>query len=433
MKRPLYILLSILSVCMFIACNKDEFDEKIYRETLTRLFPADNVSSSQDWHTVESGSYNVALNFGDSATYHVKIYTANPLDAYSDTLLAEQIVKDGGTASGIFSYAISSPYVYVACYNSEGLMAFRKCDITSQAVSTTMTSNLPFYPSSLVKEVDPIYTFCFEDSYPQPDDFDYNDLVLHVKIHRDISNLRHIRMTVSLEAVGTSVQMAAVIRLMGIAPSEVDSIVRTSTFLGEKNGDQWQWTGKLLSQSDVWNTNNYFTGKYDGTKTVILPLFNDAHCALSGYINQIPYNVSLRYSREYKPTHVIFDLYLKDVDRAAALVNPNNLDVFALYGSGVSAIEIHTYDYKNDVVLYDRKSLDTGHFTWALMIPGKFEYPLNGRPITVKESARTEPDSLGNVVPVAYPYFPNWAASPGSHTDWYKINDYAVVHRVYDE
>lgn len=426
MKRLFIVIFTfVMMVTMMVDCNQDKFDETVYDSTLVRLFPSDAVSSSQDWRTLATANYSISVNTGDKTPDTIKIYSANPAINMSDTLLTKAVVTSGSTATGSFIYSIARPNVYVVCVNSSGRVCSKSASASDGTLSVSFSSSDKFVTAYVRKDVDPIYTFCFDDSYPQPEDFDFNDIVMYAIPHHDALNPKHLRLTFSLEAIGSLKQLGAAVRLYGVKTTMVDSIVRTSTFYGEKDGNQWQWTQALFDEKEFKSTDGYITDKVENRGLVILPLFNDAHFALNDRIYRAYYNVTSRSAREALPQSVTFDIYLNDDSHVLPLENPYNLDMFLLYGSGVSAIEIHQYRFKAERLLYDRTIVDTKNYTWGLIIPGQFEYPLEGHPISVKESARD------TIKTVAYPYFTKWAANPNAYKEWYRINNYSVVHRIY--
>ena len=64
------------------------------------------------------------------------------------------------------------------------------------------------------------YVYLYEEEYPQPGDYDFNDVVLRVSMER--SDDRVLRFNIQLAAVGGTKQMAAAIRLVGYKYNEVE-------------------------------------------------------------------------------------------------------------------------------------------------------------------------------------------------------------------
>ena len=71
----------------------------------------------------------------------------------------------------------------------------------------------------------PEYTFCFEETFPEPGDFDYNDCVMGVTMTKSPKVLNgkgnFIDFTVRLRAVGGSKTIASAMRLAGVSKSDV--------------------------------------------------------------------------------------------------------------------------------------------------------------------------------------------------------------------
>jgi hypothetical protein len=57
------------------------------------------------------------------------------------------------------------------------------------------------------------YSFLFEENYPEPGDYDYNDVVLRISQERIAENKISVNVTIS--AVGAAKQIAGCIRLVG--------------------------------------------------------------------------------------------------------------------------------------------------------------------------------------------------------------------------
>ena len=71
----------------------------------------------------------------------------------------------------------------------------------------------------------PEFTFCFEETFPEPGDFDYNDCVMGVTMTKSPKVLNgkgnFIDFTVRLRAVGGSKTIASAMRLAGVSKSDV--------------------------------------------------------------------------------------------------------------------------------------------------------------------------------------------------------------------
>ena len=66
------------------------------------------------------------------------------------------------------------------------------------------------------------FAYLFEEEYPAPGDYDYNDIVLRISM--ELSGKREVRFNVRLAAVGGEKQMGAAIRLAGYKYDEIESV-----------------------------------------------------------------------------------------------------------------------------------------------------------------------------------------------------------------
>src|SRR5574344_330955 len=261
------------------------------------------------------------------------------------------------------------------------------------------------------------YRFCFEDNYPDAGDYDFNDAVITLTQTVDETNSKIIHLNVSLDAVGASKQLAAAIRLVGVSPDKVNiTKVTPSTNAMIESGYPWP---KL-----------YVTGNETQTldTMAIIPLFNDAHYAINGYIDRMYYNTSKEsnnYSLSVSPKSMSYTI-TRAAQATANKLTATNMDVFICYGYNGNTWEVHTFPYKNVKALYDRDAADTGLYPWAIMVPSTFKYPVEYQPITVKITDETKTDT--GAYSVEGHSFAGWAKNKDTNVDWY---NYPVSSKVY--
>ena len=88
------------------------------------------------------------------------------------------------------------------------------------------------------------YTYLYEEEYPEPGDYDYNDLVLRVSQQR--TGEKQITINVTISAVGASKMIASCIRLVGYRFQDIDSVYTTTgkSFNSEKAKDDAEYNFK---------------------------------------------------------------------------------------------------------------------------------------------------------------------------------------------
>ena len=225
-------------------------------------------------------------------------------------------------------------------------------------------------------------TYCFEDNYPKAGDYDFNDAVFDIT--KSVSD-NIVTLAVKLRAVGASVQLKGFLRLYGIT-SGINSI---STDNGFGEGDlQYQTTNA----------------------GIVIPLFNDAHYALTGSTDRNFYNTMFDGSNTVPTTTLTITINCASAD-VASNITSSVMDAFINNGS----YEIHTYKWKDNAALGKvATGLLSGSYVWAIAVPsttaGSFKYPYEYQVITG-----------------AYPDFEKWVQSQ-DNTAWYETYDSTKVH-----
>lgn|SRR5574344_572659 len=256
------------------------------------------------------------------------------------------------------------------------------------------------------------YEFCFEDNYPSPGDYDFNDAVISV-----YPTTKDDKMTlkVTLDAVGATKQLAGAIRLAGIKAADITSIA--------KNGNTKEKTSAL--NTTIININdNLLLGRASVGYDVVIPLFNDAHYAISGSMDRYFYNTK-EDGYTATPDTVTYTITFKDATTASKLV-VDSLDAFILTGYNSVNWEIHTFPFKTCKVLYDRNEASSSYYPWAVMVPKPFYYPKEWQPITVKITDTNTTDT--GAYSTEGHTFAGWAKDKSTNTDWYQ---YPVTTKVY--
>lgn len=287
---------------------------------------------------------------------------------------------------------------YNALKNSEGTISkFGESPIIIPAGECTGEGNTPNDTGENV-EVNPMnYAYAFEDNFPYPGDYDFNDIVLDVSTEyikdNGTNKINKIQYNVTLRAVGGTKKLGAGLRLAGISPSTIASI---------------DFEGRTAMRETL--TNSMFeTGAIENNNKneVVIPLFGDAHqvYGVTGLRKQL--NTGQDPLNEIYTLKVI--ITLTDQSKTTPAITKENLDFFIAYGlQGRSArTEVHLYEFRNYGATANgdvhQVNLDLAeNRTWAISVPD-FKYPTEGT----------------NIIH-AYPEFELWAQSHTSYTEWYK-------------
>ncbi|MBR1881069.1 MAG: LruC domain-containing protein [Prevotella sp.] len=267
--------------------------------------------------------------------------------------------------------------------------------------------------------------YCFEDNFPTPGDYDFNDVVLTVT---PTLNDKTLTIKVSLDAVGGTETIAAAMRLVGVNSSDLVSYTVTKAF---PSIDEMSWgaTYHNIEHSDGFvkedeNPNN--------TTNMVIVLFKDAHWAInpendnSGGPKRVFYNTVEPgdfYTNDVPPTTAIYTLVFNDEDKAKSMLAKNLYDVFIVEPYNGSYWEVHTVEngFKTLQVITPTKpegySQAYGdNMPWAIMVSGDFKYPYEWKSIT---NAYKEPGHS----------FAEWAENSSTANDWY---DHPTSGLVYE-
>ncbi len=425
-KLRLYIGLVVLTLCI-ASCTKEYFDEDAYNNIVKEAFPVTNVDPNHDWQTIETSDLSVNVNQTPGATYTIRAYEQDPETNAAVTVMAEGRAEDGKTFLTSLIHPTVDSVFYVARIDSAGYREVK----AARAVNGTVSANFTTSDTDKHKESNDIsyfsWRYVFEDAFPQPGDYDFNDMVMTVTRQTDSRDPTKLYLTVSLDALGSMMPMAAAIHISGLNPALVESITSFQKFLFYK-----------YSGVDKVNGDVDYTTAFNGD--VVIPLFNDAHYALSRgdlvhgspsyyYYNTVkdassPYYA---YSKIANPARVIYTIKCKSAE-AVNNITSNTIDAFIITQYNGSYWETHAAPYKKYEVLYrylnsNYQTAYTDNFPWALKVPGNFKYPTEGTPISKNRNGV----STGAYSASGHS-FGEWAANENTAQDWYSHPNSTYVY-----
>ena len=239
-----------------------------------------------------------------------------------------------------------------------------------------------------------VYSYAFEDNYPKAGDYDFNDIVLNVTLPAAGNNVKELKYTVALRAVGAVKQLGAGLRIKGINKSNVEEVSFGTGATQRSNS-----LSSGIFENAAYETNG---------SELVIPLFGDAHHIYGFTGTRRP---MLNTGNMTKPLADVYTLEVT-VKLKNAISIPsatNDLDFFIAYpATGQKRTEVHLNRFNSATAngqLADSSALDVikaVNNTWALCVPDKFAYP-------------TETTVITN----AYSKFTNWAQDQSTNTDWY--------------
>ena len=422
MKRNVfYTLFIIAAATVFCGCIRDKFQYYGYEDQLEGYFPVDSIEKGHTWMLMNSCQSFLSGNVPDAAK--VQILSGNP---YEDT--GVEVLAEAYTTS-----AISKQMTYIVPSILRTVYAVvRDADdnILRITSASTNSSNISFgteEPTGTPNSVSPQRIFyCYEADYPNPGDWDYNDIVFSVtKELTDDENV--VALNVTLNAVGYLTQIAAALRLVGYPYDDVEITQdEKTTFVTAPDLER-----TLIKQKDL---------KLKALNgDAVINLFDDAHLAMfhlsadgsvyRRYFNTME-NGSSTGAATQSPVTVTYYIEFAN-EYEARNFNLGQIDPFIVvqYGqTGDHFWEIHTYPYKLTEMLFNyyegaAASYNNG-FSWAIAIPyADFRWPLEGEPIGMRKNS---------IVSGAYQEsghsFGEWTLDHADAQDWYEYPAEGAVY-----
>ncbi len=378
MKKTIWIYAIIGIFLVISGCQKNLYDIELTKKALELTFHNDSVDKNHKWSLLDDYTIKVTANVTD--VDRIEVLSVNPYapNNKSVELLASQEVEEDDVITLVYSVPTANDSVYIAAVTEteEYKVVAVKKGTENTDFSNLNTINEGTVTNPTTQEV----YYCFCNSFPQPStSWSYNDLVY--SISKEVISDNVLRINVSLEALGSTNQMAGALRLDGISyDNDVDNIKIS-------NGNTFcKYSGSsrlIIKDEDI-----KLKGQ-DGS--VVINLFDDAHKAFyvrtedNGKINRYYINVSQTSDinhLKFNSVTVSYDITFKK-NNIARNISFGKIDPFILYYYNSNVWETHKYSFKFKEILYDYlsgspESYDTG-FSWALEVPYKwFRWPLQG-------------------------------------------------------
>lgn len=412
MQKKHLTLMAAVAMLYLTSCNKELFDKQIYNDAVDYQFMLDNVDRYHNWQLTK---YDVVTIKTSTDIYSIKLLTTNPYTSSSSEIIAEAVCY-GNEAKLGYTIPITQSTLYVAALNEAGdylgVKSFaygtKELDITTSDLQyrTTMTTPTP-----------QTYTFLYESTFPMPEDFDFNDMVLRIsKSLPDVANSFVVDVKVTLVAAGASELYAAAIQLAGI---NYDDVTKVEIVEGKAMDE-----GYPLQRLFITDGNTLIKGR---NGEAVINLFECAQWALSkqknelGDISVLRYNTvktdSENYSATASPVTATYRITFKERQKARNFTL-DQLDPFIIHQNTNGGIwEVHTYPHKFDETLrelyFGQQSAYDNSISWAVVVPkGDFRYPVEGNSISGFNQNTSE-------VFGPYEEFVKWMHNHVVSQDWY--------------
>ncbi len=411
MKKYFLFISTALILLGMNSCEKEQFDKELYNEYVDYEFMVDYMDPTHEWNLMKSDTLTVIT---PNNVQSIQILTENNYTSTEAEIAAEGICY-GSETTLAYTIPIVQNTVYLAAISTNGnyigVVPFnygtKELDLTTTSLQSYGSPNQP---------TNQTFTYLFEEDFPLPGDFDYNDVVL--RISKGYKNASYqVELHVKLEAAGASKKIAGAIHLGGIKYDDVKQV--DITFGGQMDKDY------PLARNYIGSENTLIKGR---NGEAVINLFEDVHWALlrnsdtNGNITRLKLNTS--HTDVENQSALVYPLtatycitfYSREVARSLTF---DRIDPFILeeYNGGVW--EVHTYKYKfNDVlknIFRGNQDAYDNHVSWCVVVPEKdFRYPIEGM------SLGTYSKQSGEVFG-PYHSFAYWMQNQKNYNDWYKI------------
>ena len=425
MKRnhTIFLLIAAALGLSLESCNKEMFDQQLYNEIITQQFPIDPIDDTHNWELSTRRSIVIKANANMENMEKVMVLSKNPLTSSDAQIMAEaEATTEGGLHTLLFAAPSSQTSFYAAVKTTDKQYAVVPFTTSNSQVSFedkttgTLTSDLDYYS----------FTYCFEENFPEPGDYDFNDCVMRMSVMPGTKK-NQVKLIVTLAAAGAKRQIAAAVRLKGCNADDIESVEIEE---GKAFDD-----GYPLTLRSIPDGSTFQRGRDE--KQPVIRLFEDAMWCLireqasdNGVLNRYYVNVSRAESETYKrvdPVKRTYIINFKESSSAASMLQnilTDNLDPFIVTPYNNNYWETHTYQDRLAQVLYEYHDQTSIHITWALGVPsGTFRWPLEAKLIgsykdgVLTGAYRKDGHSFGE-----------WAAKKENSRDWFL---YPTTSEVY--
>lgn len=449
MKTRLLIVLTLIGM-ITVSCSKDYFDEDKYVEIVTENFPVDNVDATHSWSCINECTADISIDIDRGKTYTIKVYGNDPMEGFTGYVLVQGQVKNGNKLVANFSYPTVSDNLYIAVVDENGTTYSCPVTVANGKVAANITANDLEKMQNTSRQIYDIgfdVAYCFEDSYPQPADFDFNDVVIGTNMIKNIGDTHTtITLNVSILAVGSTKMMAAALHIAGLNAASVKSV--------ECSGDLFRYNEYGLGNFTDENDKQFFPTEQpqagylttpSQNNDIYIPLTNDVHYSINrgtvtstGMVERLYYN-TMHSSYISKPTEdgtIVFTgkniayvtgtitITLNDGvgDRN---ITAKNLDMFVMEEYNSAIWEVHTFAYKTQPVIFTSDKYVKNVFPWALAVPGSsFRWPAEGVAIGSNKGSTVFDGAFQDLEHS----FGMWAMDKNKAKDWYKYPQEDLVY-----
>lgn len=361
----------ILQVTMMESCRKFDFEQ--FREIVKQNYLIDSIDEQHTWNLLKERAVRIKSQVDDPDIAYVQVLDGNPFEKEGVEILANRLCTDGNTVSPTFSVPATKTEFWAAAVTNQGKYYVIPIEDKSDVVigGSRMISN----KLMISRPVGQTFTYMFEEDYPYPGDFDFNDVVLRISQQAVAQN--KLKLTVTLAAVGATKQLGAAIRFPLLKSSDIEKVTIDE---GRRFDEGYPVERYFIDDEKV-----LVRGR-DGS--AVINLFDDAHWCMNsdeknGQVVRMYYNTrnyEVKNESVNMPTvSRTYNIYLNEgID--ASFLQLSDIDPFIIANSNGLVVEVHTFTYKYSEAIWhytNGPGSEDDMVPWALMVPdGNFRYPV---------------------------------------------------------
>lgn len=395
MKRFTNRLLLIFLPAFFFGCVKDVYDptDKIPGEG-TNPFGNVKIPQDFDWTTFHTTRLTIEPydTYDGEYDYLMEVFDTDPSEGDAELLATATCNLHTPFSKQIVYPKTYSDRVYIRQTDPLGHTALSSVILepgTEQtfifdASSESESEEGEGVPHDQSPDQNPVYyyTQIVEDAFPQYGDYDFNDVVIGLRLEPVSAGayIEKLLLDIEFRALGATKRTGAYVHLPSIDPEDISRCV-----LRNREVYSEQASTPVYTLSDDLHELFQFQGNMINT------------------LDSVPYRSSIKRHMEvtFKPGKVK-DFTIADLDFFTVTIHHEGEKLR-------NEIHLRNFTYTEKGVHYKYYSKD--NCVWALLIPGKFVYP-------------TEHNFIGH----AYPQVLKWVTGDTSREDWYKNYDSEKVY-----
>ena len=406
----------VLSAFLLSSCEKEKFDKNLYNELVDLQFLIDNVDKEHGWSLTHSDTVTI-LNTGEEI-YSVQVLTKNPYRERGAEIAAEGVCflneqRDGYSTTLAYTLPLIQREAYIAAKRKDGsYIGVTAFEVGKDTVDIGYTL-IPL-GSILQEPTAQTFTYLYEEGFPIPGDFDFNDLVLRISKQTGEYSYQ-VDLKVTVEAVGAIKSYAAAILLAGV---NYDDISNVEILDGEAMDK-----GYPLMRLNITNEQTLLKSR---NGEAVINLFESGHYVLNHELNSVGSVQTLFYNTESTPTEKTsqsvapvtrtYRIHFKN--RNSRMLTFDQIDPFLVQEYNGGLWEIHTYRYKFEETLHSiyggKADFYDNHISWAIVVPkSDFRWSIENIPLGTYNSSTGE--TFG-----PYTSFAEWMKDHTQNNDWYE-------------